>query len=209
MIKTRLLGLLAGSLLLLPAFGAEYTAGVHFDEIETPQPVQTGDKIEVVELFWYGCPHCYNLEPYIQKWLRNKPENAEYVPTPAVLRDSWAFHAGVYYTFEALGLVERLHGAFYDAIHKERRNIRSVEAFADWASEQGVDRKQIVDTFGSFGVDSKVRTARMLSERYGATGVPTIIVDGRYRATSTMAGGHEALMGMVDFLVAKAAEERP
>ncbi len=196
------------SLAATTAFAAEYDEDVHYQTLMEQQPVQTGNKIEVVELFWYGCPHCYNLEPYVEAWRKNMPDNAELVRLPAVLRESWAFHARVYHTFEALGMVDALHAPFFEAIHKERRRLNTLEALTEWAAGHGVEADKLAAAFNSFAVETKLRQARVLSERYEASAVPTVIVDGRYRSTSTMAGGHEALLQLVDFLVAKAAAER-
>lgn len=201
-------GVSAALIFLSQAYAAEFELGVHYQELTQPQPIQTGDEIEVLELFWYGCPHCFSLEPHIEKWLKNKPKNAEYVALPAVLRDSWAIHARAYFTFEALGELDKLHPAFYQAIHVQGRRFTSPEGLADFAAEQGIDKKVFLDTYNSFAVDTKLRHARTMAKRYETTGVPTIIVDGRYRATASMAGTQENLMRLVNFLVAKAAEER-
>jgi thiol:disulfide interchange protein DsbA len=198
------------SLLISPVFAQtqEYVEGGHYELLSEVQPVQTGDKIEVVELFWYRCPHCYRLEPYIIKWLENIPENAEYVPLPAMLNQSWEFQARVYFTFEALGLVDQLHGKFYDAIHKDRKPFNTVEQVAEWAGAQGVDPGAIVDTFNSFAVNNKLNFANVMGRKYGITGVPAIIVDGKYRTSVSMAGSHDELINVINFLINKAAEER-
>jgi len=130
--------------LVMPAPAQEFDQDVNYFELLVPQPVSTGDKIEVLELFWYGCPHCYSLEPYLVKWLKNKPDFVEFVRLPAVLNRSWAFDARVYYTFIALGLVDKLHEPYFDSIHKERKRMKSVEEVAAWAAEQGVDPKAIL-----------------------------------------------------------------
>jgi len=192
------------------AGAAEFTAAVHYQELFQAQPVATGDKIEVRELFWYGCPHCYDLEPHLEKWLKTMPPNAAFVRMPAVLRDSWAPGARAYYTFEALGVLDKLHGAFFKAIHAQKRKnlISSETAIADFAAENGIDRQKFLDAYKSFGVDSKARQAAAMVGRYEADGVPTIIVDGKYRTSPSMAGGHERLGEIIDFLVRKAAAER-
>ena len=123
--------------LSLPSAAQEYQQDVNFFELQVTQPVHTGDKIEVLELFWYRCPHCFALEPYLNKWLKNKPEFVEFVRLPAVLNRSWEFDARVYYTFVALGLVARLHEPYFEAIHEEQKRFRSVEQVADWVEEQG------------------------------------------------------------------------
>ncbi len=185
-----------------------FSEGVHYVELFQAQPVDTGDKIEVRELFWYGCPHCYDLEPILNRWLKRLPKDAAFVRMPAVLRPSWAVHARAYYAFEALGVTARLHGRLFDAIHRDGRHLDSMEALAEFAAENGVDKKQFIGAFQSFGVDAALRKAQILGRQYEADGVPTLIVDGRYRSTATMAGSHERLMQVVDFLIKKARAAR-
>lgn len=107
---------------------AEYAEGFEYERVTPAQPVSTENKIEVLELFWYGCPHCYRLEPYLHEWLKTKPANVEYVRLPAILRDSWGLHAHAYYTAEALGVLEKIHTALFDAMHKDRKHIESEES---------------------------------------------------------------------------------
>lgn len=182
-----------------------FIEGGHYELLDEVQPVQTGGKIEVVEMFWYRCPHCYRLEPYIVDWLKDIPENAEYIPMPALLNPRWEFHARAYYTFEALGVVDPLHALFFDAIHKDRRNIDSAEELAAWAEENGVDGKGILSAFNSFAIENKLNLANVMSRKYGITGVPSIIIDGRYRTSVSLAGGHDKLFEVINFLIEKAA----
>jgi len=161
-----------------------------------------------LEIFWYGCPHCYALEPYLKKWLKNKPEFVEFVQLPAVLNRSWEFDARVFYTFVALGLIDELHEAYFDAIHKDRKRMKNVEQVASWAQEQGVDPQLIMDTFNSFGVDSMLANATQMSGRYEADGVPTIIIDGKYRTTVSLAGGHNEIIDLINYLAQRAKSER-
>lgn len=206
--KKVLIGLSLSFFLAINVFAVEYKEGAQYFKLKKAQPVQTGKQIEVKELFWYGCPHCYRLEPSIQKWLKNKPANADYIPMPAVLRDTWVFHARAYYTFETLGIVDKAHVEFFDEIHKRRKRLRTPEQLASFASQFGVKKKEVIDTYNSFAVDTKLRHARIMVRRYEANGVPTMIVDGKYRATATSAGGHEELMQLVNFLIKKSAAER-
>ena len=192
----------------LPVTGQEYEQGINYFPLKIPQPVHTGDKIEVLELFWYRCPHCFELEPYLNKWLKSKPDFIEYVRLPAVLNRSWAFDARVFYTFVALGLVDSLHEAYFDAIHKDRKRIVTVEQLADWVADKGQDPQQILDTFNSFGVDSMVAHAADMSGRYETDGVPTIIVDGKYRTKVSLAGGHNELIDLMNYLALRAQSER-
>jgi thiol:disulfide interchange protein DsbA len=192
----------------LPVTGQEYEQGINYFPLKIPQPVHTGDKIEVLELFWYRCPHCFELEPYLNKWLKSKPDFIEYVRLPAVLNRSWAFDARVFYTFVALGLVDSLHEAYFEAIHTDRKRIVTVEQLADWVADKGQNPQQILDTFNSFGVDSMVAHAADMSSRYETDGVPTIIVDGKYRTKVSMAGGHNELIDLMNYLALRAQSER-
>ncbi len=150
-----------------PAYGQseQYIEGGHYELLPEFQPVQTGDKIEVAEMFWYRCPHCYRLEPYLHKWLQNKPENAEYVPIPALLNQSWAFQARAFYTFDALGLVDQLHGKFFDAIHKDRKPFNTADQLAEWAAEHGADPDAIRKTMDSFAVNNKLNFANVMTQK--------------------------------------------
>lgn len=192
----------------LSANAANWEQGVHYFELSEPQPVQTGDQIEVLELFWYGCPHCYALEPFIENWMKNKPENAEYVLVPGIFRKDTLFHARAFYTFEALGITGRVHRDFYDEIHQRGNRIYNLNGLMEYAAKHGVDQDDFKNAFDSFAVDTNVRNAQRLFRIYEATGVPTMIIDGRYRVTVASAGGHEQLLELINFLVDKAAKER-
>jgi len=191
-----------------PALGQEYEQDVHYFQMTKPQPVHTGENIEVLELFWYRCPHCYTLEPYLKQWEKSKPDFVEYVRMPAILNQPWAFDARVFYTFLALGLVDKLHEAYFDAIHKERKRFVTVEQLADWAADQDVDPQDILNTFNSFGVNSMVAHAADMSARYQTDGVPTIIIDGKYRTKVSLAGGHNELIDLMNHLALRARSER-
>lgn len=209
---TRTLMALVGAALLTFAGptlrAAEFEDGVHYTKLSKPQPVQTGDKIEVLEMFWYGCPHCYDLEPHLKKWLKNIPENAEYVMLPAVFRKSWEPHARAFYSFEALGIVDKMHEGFFDAIHKERREFTNAEEVAAWAGETGTDGDKIKEAFNSFAVDTKIQQAMASLAGYQATGVPTVIIDGKYSTSVSQTGGYDQLFQVIEFLINKAASER-
>jgi len=188
------------------AHAANWEKGVHYQELSEPQPVQTDDRIEVRELFWYGCPHCYSLEPFLENWLKNKPDNAAFVLMPGIFHKQAEFHARAYYTFEALGITESVHRDFYDEIHQRGNRIYNVSGLVEFAGKHGVEPQELRDAFNSFAVDANVRNARQMFRKYGATGVPTVVVDGRYRVTVSSAGGHEQLLDLINFLVDKAAQ---
>jgi len=155
--------------------------------------------------------HCYEFEPHIQKWLKNKPDNAEYVPMPAVFRKSWEFHARAYYTFEALGLVEKAHVDFFDSIHRDRKfkqNDQTPQALGEWAEQYGVKKEDVVSAYESFAVDTKVRQAKKSVFGYEVTGVPAIVIDGKYRTSGSMAGSYEELLKVINFLVSANKKNR-
>lgn len=187
---------------------ANWEQGVHYFELSEPQAVQTGENIEVLELFWYGCPHCYALEPFLENWKQNKPKNAEFVPMPGIFRKDTEFHARAYYTFEALGIAGKVHRDFYDEIHQRGNRMYNLSGLTEFAGKHGVGPEAFKDAFESFAVDTNVRNAERMFRKYEATGVPTIIIDGRYRVTVSSAGGHEQLLELINFLVDKAAKER-
>ena len=186
----------------------QFLEGGHYELLDEVQPVQTGEKIEVVEMFWYRCPHCFRLEPFLIEWQKNIPENAEYVPVPALLNPKWEFEARVFYTFDALGVLDEVHAKYFDAIHQQRLKIDTVEKLAAWGEENGVSGQAIKDTFQSFAVENKLNFANVMSRKYGITGVPAIIVDGRYRTSVSLAGGHDKLIELINFLIDKAAQAR-
>jgi thiol:disulfide interchange protein DsbA len=188
----------------------EFIEDVNYVRLGKPQAVQTGDKIEVLELFWYHCPHCFRLEPHLNRWQKNKADYIEYLRLPAILTNSWEFDARIFYTFEALGVTENMHKAYFDAIHEGRKRFVTEEQVAGWVGEFGIEQREFLDTFyNSFYVNSKVENARKLTGVYETDGVPTIIIDGKYRTKVSLAGGHDELIDLINYLAAVAQEERP
>lgn len=201
-------GLVMSLAMSLSVRAANWEQGVHYYELSEPQPVQTSEKVEVRELFWYGCPHCYALEPFIENWLKNKPENAQYVLMPGMFHQLSEFHARAFYTFEALGITDKVHRDFYDEIHQRGNRIYNLSGLTEFAAKHGVAAEDFRDAYESFSVDANVRNAKQMFSKYGATGVPTMIIDGRYRVTVSSAGGHEQLLELINFLVDKAAKKQ-
>ena len=185
----------------LTACAEGYKQGQDFVELSNPQPTSSGDKIEVVELFWYGCPHCHNLEPYLEKWLESKPEDVEFVRMPAILSSRWELLAKAYYTAELLGIVDKTHVALFEAIHKENRKITDEAAVQDFFVSQGVSASDFKNTFNSFAVNVKINHARQMSRRYAISGVPNLIVNGKYSTTQSMARGSEGVIRVVNYLI--------
>ena len=186
---------------------AEPQPGKEFALVNPPQPVETGKKIEVLEIFWYGCPHCFDLEPLLNTWVKKLPGDVTFRRMPAVFRDNWIPMAKAYYTLEALGALEKSHANLFNAIHVQGLDPSNDNTLFDWAAKQGIDRKKFTDTYQSFSIQSKVMRAKQLTREYGINGVPALIVDGKYMTASSMTGGHEGLFTTVDYLIAKARKE--
>jgi thiol:disulfide interchange protein DsbA len=168
-----------------------------YNELNPPQPVETSGKIEVLEFFWYGCIHCYNLEPRLEAWLKSKPADVEFRRVPAVLSDRWGHDAAIFYTFEALGVLDKVHRPFFDAIHRDRLNTNNVPALNAWLEKNGIDAKKFDAAARSFGVQSKVKRAIRLTTDYRIDGTPMMAVQGRYTIPSS-----DVMLGTVNQLVA-------
>lgn len=181
---------------------ADFTEGVNYKKI-TPQPTDTGVKIEVLEFFWYGCPHCYSFEPYIKAWKKTKPANVEFVRVPAVFRPDWEVQARTYYALSNMGVIEDLHGKIFSAIHKDKKRLNKKASITDFVVENGVDRKKFETEYNSFSVDSMVRKAKKKQTAYKIQGVPTVAVNGKYMTSGSMSGSYENLIKILDYLVKK------
>lgn len=176
-------------------------AGVDYSELRPPQPVEAAGKVEVLEFFWYGCPHCYTLEPLLEKWAARLPADVAFRRVPAVFNEAWARDAAVFYTFEALGVLDRLHRPFFDAIHVDRLNTRDASARNAWLQKNGVDLKRFEDAYKSFGVQSKVRRAQQQSIAYRIDGTPALAVQGRYTISAEQARTQPNMLGIADYLI--------
>lgn len=172
-------------------------------ELNPPQPVETTDKIEVLEFFWYGCIHCYNLEPKLETWLKTLPKDVEFRRVPAVFNQRWADDASIFYAFEAMGLLDKLHRPFFDAIHRDRLRTDNWQNLSAWLEKQGVDTKKFETTVKSFGVQSKTKRAIRLTTGYKIDGTPAMAVHGRYTVPSS-----EGMLGTVNQLVAQIRKQK-
>ena len=187
---------------------ADIHPGKEYELLSPPQVVETGKKIEVLEIFSYTCPHCFDLEPDINKWAKQLPKDVEFRRLPAIFRDDWTPFAKVFYTFEAMGLAEKLHGAFFNAIHVSHTRFNDDNAIFDWVEKQGIPRKSFIDNYSSFSTQSKALRAKQLTKAYGISGVPAVIVDGKYRTSVSNTGSHAGLLSALDQLIKQARQER-
>jgi len=178
--------------------------GIEYKDVSPPVANQIDNKhIEVVELFWYGCPHCFHFEPYLLRWLKTKPKDVNFVRVPAVFNPSWKLSARAYYTAEMLGVLDKIHEPMFNAIHIKGEKLATADELADFFARHGVKKRAFYEAFNSFAVDTKVRRAVDLTQRYGIDGVPSMIVNGKYRTSGTQAGSLENMLQVVNFLIAK------
>jgi len=193
--------LTAATTIVLPAAQAQPKSGTDYSELKAVQPVEAKGKIEVVEFFWYRCPHCYSLEPMLEPWVKKLPADVQFRRVPAVLSDSWAIDAGFFYTFEALGVLDKVHRSFFDAIHKDRLVITSEPAVTEWLKKNGIDRKKFDETYKSFGVQARIKRAGQLSAAYQLEGVPMLAVQGKYTVSAEQGGSQAGMLATADYLV--------
>lgn len=198
------MSLVAAPLMTVSAMPEAYVEGTHY--AKTAQRLATTaeeNQIEVVELFSYSCPHCFRLDPIVMEWKKTLPENVKFVHVPAIFRDSWLQLARVFYAAEAMGELERLHPIIFNAIHVEKKRLNTEDQLLDFIEEQGIDRAEFEKMMNSFTVKAKVKKALILSQTSGVTGVPAMIVNGKYRTDAPLAGSMEEMMKAVDFLIQK------
>ncbi|WP_138438490.1 thiol:disulfide interchange protein DsbA/DsbL [Marinobacter alexandrii] len=190
----------------VPASAETWEEGTHYQELDTPVRTADNGKIEVAEVFWYGCPHCYNFKPVVEAWEEDMADDVEFVMLPAALGRSWEPHARAYYALDAMGELNKVHDALFDALAGERRQLNTPEALADFVAGHGVDGEAFLKNYQSFGVNARMQQAQAKIRGARITGVPTMLVNGKYKVSASMAGSHEAVLDVVDYLVAKERE---
>ena len=170
---------------------AQLTAGKDFTSITPPQPTPPGKSVEVLEFFWYGCPHCNHLQTPLHEWLKRKPADVAFRSQPAAFDDAWLQLARTYYAIDALGENDKLHGAVFEAIHKTNKLSprtlgKDPKSLFEWVGTQKVDAKKFTDTYNSFSVVSKTQRTVDTTSAYGITSTPTLAIDGRYLIAPSM-----------------------
>ncbi len=197
---------LLSSLILLASFSvlADPQIGKDYDKTAQIIPTETPKKIEVTEIFWYGCIHCYHMDPILDAWVKKLPADVVFKRMPGLPQPAWAPMAKAFYAMEDLKLSAKLHTPLFDAIHKEKSlNPTDELAAIDWMTKKsGLDRQKIEDAFKSFSMNNKLNRAAQTFRASGATGVPSLIIDGQYITSSTMAGSNEEALKTADYIIA-------
>jgi len=185
------------SLASAESFDADFDYAVMPEAVNMNQP----GKVVVTELFWYGCPHCFRFEPLVNKWKEKLPENVVFQQLPSTLNPRWSAHARTYYALKLMGMTEKTHGAIFNEIHVNRGNLNSYSRMVSFLKPLGVDVKEFEKHYNSFEVETQLRRDRNLEKKSGATGVPAVVINGKYRTGGAMAGNYERLLRIVDHLV--------
>lgn len=180
-----------------------------YNLIDPPQSTANPDKIEVLEYFWFGCPHCFAFEPAINEWAARKPDDVDFVRHAPPLNRGWTPHSEAYYAAQALGITDKMFDQLFDAIHRERKPLRDRESISKWIGGLGVDvdEDKMHDTMKSFAVNAKIRQAMQVASASRVNAVPTVVVNGKYLSTVSMAGGHKQLVDLIDALIEKERAE--
>ncbi|GAA0717803.1 thiol:disulfide interchange protein DsbA/DsbL [Dokdonella soli] len=207
------LGLLCAGLLFVsiaaaepaatPAAATNWEAGKHYFMIDPPQPTATGDKVEVLEIFSYACPHCAHFQPYAEQLKASLPAYASFGYMPAIFNAQWEPYARAFYTAQSLGALDQTHQALFDALHRDHLPLQTIDDLAGFYAQHGTDKAKFLATSGSFEIESKLSRAMQIVKSDGIDGTPSVVVNGKYRVTGASAGGYPQLIEVVDWLVKK------
>lgn len=188
--------------LSLFVFGSVYAEEAkHYLELKVPQSVENTSKIEVIEFFWYGCPHCYDLEPQLKEWVKKLPADVEFKRIPANFSETWALHAKVFYTAQALGVTDKVHQDLYETLHANPRGLNNENDIEAFFKQHGVDNQAFKAAWNSFAVDANMRKNSNVTERYSVMGVPTLIVNGKFVITGKTAGVQDNMLHIADKVI--------
>ncbi|MDP3742999.1 MAG: thiol:disulfide interchange protein DsbA/DsbL [Methylotenera sp.] len=193
------------ALMLLASFNvmADPQLGKDFDKTAQVITTDTPHKIEVIELFWYGCGHCHQMESSLNPWVKKLPADVVFKRVPGLPHQAWAPMAKAYYAMETLGVLEKLHAPLFEAIHKQKSlNPTDEKAAIDWVTKQGgLDKKKVEEAFGSFSTNTSLNRAANIFRASGATGVPSLIINGQFITSSTMAGNNDAALKTAGYII--------
>jgi thiol:disulfide interchange protein DsbA len=194
-------------LLAVVAFAATGAWAQAFQKLDNPQPTDGSGKIEVIEFFWYGCPHCYDMESNVNAWLKTKPADVEFKRIPAY-SGGWVPMANLFYTLEAMGKGEAMHSKVFDAIHKSHINLNNRKVLEKFLTDNGIDPAEYDKVEKSFGVQSKLNRDKDLTMRYQVDSVPRFFIAGKYVTSGEIANGNDKIMASIDQAVAAVRKEK-
>ena len=198
------------SLTMSAAFAEAPKVGTEFDAVAQPIATENAAKIEVMEIFWYGCPHCYHMEAPLSAWVKKLPSDVYFKRMPGLPNASWAPMAKAFYAMDALGVGEKLHNPLFDAVHKTKTlNPTDEAAVIAWVTAQsGLDKLKVEQAFKSFSVNTNLTRAAQIFRASGATGVPSLVIDGKYITSATQAGGNEQALKVADYIIGNVRSDK-
>ena len=204
MIKQWMLGLTMALAISTQVFAQQaFVEGVDYKLITPAVKTTDPGKVVVTEMFWYGCPHCFRFEPYVEQWSKKLPGSVLFEQVPSTLNPRWSDHARTYYSLELMGELEKVHSKLFDGIHVKRQRLDRLDSIAKYLGGLGVDEAKFRETFSSFPVDAALRKNAKKEQKYGHNGVPAVIVNGKYLTSGSLAGSNERLIQVMNFLVTK------
>lgn len=184
----------------LSAFsGASYAQG-GYEELPNPPKKADEDRVEVLEYFWFGCPHCFAFEPTINKWAETKPDHVDFVREAPPLNPAWTPHSQAFYASQVLGIQDEMFDAFFNAIHKEKKRLASPKQISKWVGSlglEGIDEDKFLKTMKSFAVDAKIRKSMDMARRDGINSVPSVVIDRKYKTSGSMAGSNDRVIDVI------------
>jgi thiol:disulfide interchange protein DsbA len=181
--------------------------GFDYRVLPITQPIDAKGKVEVIEFFWYGCPHCYEFEPELKGWIKRQNKDVVFKKVPIAFREELMPHSQLFYALETLGKGDALNDKVMFAMHRENKRLLNENEIADWVAAQGVDRNAFLAAYRSFAVLSKARAANQLGNAYRIDGVPTVAVQGKYITSPSIAGSRAKAVNIIDFLVNKVRKD--
>ena len=188
---------------------AKFVAGKDYMKLDRAVPTETeAGKVEVIEFFWYSCPHCSAFEPTFSQWVKNAPKDVVVRRVPVSFREDFAPQQRLYFSLEAMGLLDKIHGKVFQAIHVERLPLSTDASILAWVEKQGVDKNKFADTAKSFGVASKLKRAVQLQNDFKIEGVPSLGIAGKYYTDGTLAGSMERALQVTESLLAQVRQGR-
>jgi thiol:disulfide interchange protein DsbA len=193
---------------IVAAQGQKIEEGFDYRILPIAQPLDSKGKVEVIEFFWYGCPHCYDFEPELISWVKRQPKDVVFRRVPVAFRDDFMPHSQLFYALEAMGKGDAFNEKVMYAMHKENKRLLTEAEIADWVASQGIDRNTFLASYRSFAVVSKARTAKQLAEAYRIDGVPTIVMQGKYVTSPSIAGTKAKAIVVMDHLEEKIRKDK-
>ena len=187
---------------------SEFIEGTHYVKLSQPGPAPADGKIEVVEFFWYGCPHCHAFEPALDAWQKKLPADVAFRRIPVAFREEpFVAHQRLFFALDALGLVDTLHRKVFNAIHLDRMRLDKLPEIVAFVTKNGVDGAKFTEAFNSFSVQTKIRQAKQLAEAYRIDGVPTLGIQARFYTSGSLAGSADRTLAVADYLIQRSRKK--